>query len=56
MIFSLAAEADNLGIPQLLVGILAASKRGGALIGELPAFIRLARLSARAALDKLLLS
>jgi len=39
LIFSLAAEADNLGIPQLLVGISDASNRGGALIGELPPFI-----------------
>jgi len=37
--FSLAAEGDNVGIPQLLVGISAASNRGGALIGELPPFI-----------------
>jgi hypothetical protein len=39
LIFSLAAEADNLGILELLVGISTASNRGGALVGELPPFI-----------------
>jgi hypothetical protein len=56
LIFCLAAEAANLGIPELLVAISAGSKRGGAHFGEPPALILLARLSARVALGNFLLS
>jgi hypothetical protein len=42
LILCLAAEAANLGIPQLLVGISAGSNRGGALFGEPPTLILLA--------------
>jgi hypothetical protein len=56
LILCLAAEAANLGIPQLLVGISAGSNRGGALFGEPPTLILLAWLSARVALGNFLLS
>jgi hypothetical protein len=54
--FCLAAEAANLGIPELLVAISAGSNQGGAHFGEPQALILLARLSALIALGNFLLS